>query len=335
MAYLYRRPKDTGVFWIGWQDAEGKARQRSLRTRDQDVAERVLEQHERNEVRAREGKPAAPASDPPTRLSELWERYREANEAPLAVNTVNGYGARWRRFIRFAGDVNPVTVTPEIIERFRASRARKVGRATVIGDLRHLSPIFTFAVERGWLAENPLSRVKKGTAPKPIIEVPTDAEVEKALARAKQADPELEAMMLTAYYAGLRRGELIRLRWEHLDFERGLLHVRGETKNYEERSIPLHDRLRRALELLPRRAQHVFPSPEGKQCQPGNLDRLRRQHKLPGWHSLRHAFATRLLQNGADLETVRVLMGHRNLSTTARYLHSIGKVQRQAINALA
>ena len=220
------------------------------------------------------------------------------------------------------------------MESFRAKRRRKVSRATALGDLRHLGPVFSFAVERGWLTQNPLSSVKKGTAPEPIIEVPTDEEIEEALARAQKADPELHGLMVTALYAGLRRSELLRLKWEHVDFERGFLHVRGQTKNYQERSIPLHQKVRGSLMSLQRRSDYVFPSPGGKQADVSKVDRLRRKHELPGWHSLRHAFATRLLQSGADLETVRVLMGHRNLQTTARYLHTVGRVKKEAIDRL-
>jgi integrase len=145
---------------------------------------------------------------------------------------------------------------------------------------------------------------------------------------------ELHAALMTALYAGLQRGELVWLEWDHIDFERDLLHVRGPVKNYRERTIPLHAGLRQALEALPRQSSHVFPSPDGKQWNESNLDKLRRSHGLPGWHSFRHLFATRLLQSGADLETVRVLMGHRNLATTARYLHSLSHVQRAAIDRL-
>jgi integrase len=128
--------------------------------------------------------------------------------------------------------------------------------------------------------------------------------------------------------------KLPRLQWSHLDFERGRLHVKGQTNTYRERTIPMHRILKGVLQALPRRSDFVFPSPTGKPWQAGNLDRLRRHHKIPGWHAFRHLFCTRLLQSGADLETVRVLAGHSNLTTTAIYLHSIDKTQVAAIDRL-
>jgi integrase len=257
-------------------------------------------------------------------------------------------GLRWRfrLFAEFVGAKQaPQTVTPDIIRRFMDRRGRKVKRDAVLSDLRHLSAVYGFAVKEGWLLENPFTRVKRGPATRRVYSLLTDAEVDECLSRLSKSEegeaPEhhaereqLRGLVMTALYAGLRRSELLRLQWGHLDFERGKLHVKGQTKTYRERTVPMHRALAEVLRALPRRSEYAFPSPKGKAWQPGNLDCLRRHYKIPGWHQFRHLFCTRLLQSGADLETVRVLAGHSNLATTAIYLHSIDKVQVAAIERL-
>ena len=337
MAYLYQRGR---VWWLGWRDQAGKEHQKSLRTSEQGVAEETLKQCQENEGKNPE------ASPPPATLSELWERYLEANASRLAPETIVGLRWRFRLFAEFVGEKQaPQTVTPDTIRRFMDKRSRKVKRDAVLSDLRHLSAIFGFAVREGWLPENPFTRVKRGPVSRRVFDLLSDVEVDGCLSRLSKPkegeDPQhqaerqqLHALVVTALYAGLRRSELLRLQWSHLDFERGRLHVKGQTKTYRERTIPMHRVLRETLQVLPRRSDFVFPSPTGKPWQAGNLDRLRRHYRIPGWHAFRHLFCTRLLQSGADLETVRVLAGHSNLTTTAIYLHSIDKVQVAAIDRL-
>jgi len=337
MAYLYQRGR---VWWLGWRDQAGKEHQKSLRTSEQNVAEEALKQYQKNEGKNPEALP------PPATLAELWERYLEANASRLATETIVGLRWRFRLFAEFVGvKLAPQTVTPDIIRRYMAKRSRTVKRDAVLSDLRHLSAIFGFAVREGWLPENPFTRVKRGPVSRRVFDLLTDAEVQECLSRLSKPGEEedsqhqtereqLRGLVMTALYAGLRRSELLRLQWSHLDFERGKLHVKGQTKTYRERTVPMHRALAEVLQALPRRGEHLFPSPTGKPWQASNLDKLRRHYTVPGWHAFRHLFCTRLLQSGADLETVRVLAGHSNLTTTAIYLHSIDKVQVAAIERL-
>ena len=316
MAYLYQRGR---VWWLGWRDQAGKEHQKSLETQDRDLAEDALKQYQVNVGKS-------PEASPPPTLSELWERYLEANASRLAVETVVGLRWRFRLFAEFVGEKQaPQTVTPDVIRRFMDRRSRKVKRDAVLSDLRHLSAIFGFAVREGWLPENPFTRVKRGPVSRRVFDLLSDAEVDQCLSRLSepaegedsqhQAErQQLHALVVTALYAGLRRSELLRLQWSHLGFERGRLHVKGQTKTYRERTIPMHRVLAETLRALPRGDEYVFPSPGGKPWQASNLDKLRRHYRIPGWHGFRHLFCTRLLQSGADLETVRVLAGHSNLA---------------------
>jgi site-specific recombinase XerD len=139
------------------------------------------------------------------------------------------------------------------------------------------------------------------------------------------------ALFELVYSAGLRTQEAVDLRLADVDFEAEALMVRG--KGGKERAVPLGEeaayRLRRYLEdgrpALARGAENrLFLSARGRPLDTSTLRRL-----LPNPHRLRHAFATDLLEGGADLRTIQELLGHSSLSTTQVYSHVDAKRLRK------
>jgi site-specific recombinase XerD len=139
------------------------------------------------------------------------------------------------------------------------------------------------------------------------------------------------ALFELVYSAGLRAQEAVDLRLADVDFEQESVHVRG--KGGKERAVPLGEeaayRLRAYLEhgrpQLARDATDVlFLSARGRKLDTSTLRRL-----LPHPHQLRHAFATHLLEGGADLRTIQELLGHSSLSTTQVYSHVDAKRLRR------
>ena len=131
------------------------------------------------------------------------------------------------------------------------------------------------------------------------------------------------ALVELVYSAGLRSQEAIDLDLADVDFEQELVHVRG--KGGKERVVPLGEEashsvaryLRESRPYLARRAENaLFLSARGRRLDTSTLRRL-----LPHPHRLRHAFATHLLEGGADLRTIQELLGHSSLSTTQMYSH--------------
>jgi site-specific recombinase XerD len=139
------------------------------------------------------------------------------------------------------------------------------------------------------------------------------------------------ALLELVYSAGLRAQEAVDVRLADIDFEQELVHVTG--KGGKERAVPLGEEaayhLRRYLEdgrpeLAKRAVDEVFLSARGRPLDTSTLRRL-----LPNPHRLRHAFATHLLEGGADLRTIQELLGHSSLSTTQIYSHVDAKRLRK------
>ncbi|MCP1339630.1 site-specific tyrosine recombinase XerD [Idiomarina sp. M1R2S28] len=208
---------------------------------------------------------------------------------------------------------------------------------------------FQFAVKQQWVAVDPTTRLKRPKLPQSI---PHSLSEEDVISLLEQPDTETpiglrdRTMLEVLYATGLRVTELIRLQYDQLSRQQGLVRVVG--KGNKERLVPLGEE---ALEWLDNYLKHGRPAITDKSSpwifvtQRGSL--LTRQafwyrlkhyaeeagiyaHLSP--HTLRHAFATHLLNHGADLRVLQLLLGHSDLSTTQIYTQ-VARERLQALHA--
>lgn len=147
----------------------------------------------------------------------------------------------------------------------------------------------------------------------------------------------LRPIVTVAVHTGMRRGELLNLKWENVNLEQGIITL-TDTKNHERRDIPMNQTVKNTLSSLERKSIYVFPNGKEK----GFVD-LRESFgtalKRSGitdfrFHDLRHTFASNLVMVGEDLNTVRELMGHKTLNMTLRYAHLAPGKKVKAVNVL-
>jgi len=142
----------------------------------------------------------------------------------------------------------------------------------------------------------------------------------------------------------MRMGEILRLRWEDVDFKEGRISVAsrkgGHTKNYESRSVPLSSFLKNVLRRQTRHlnAQHVVCKQNGAKLEEIEYS-WRVALKLSGipharFHDLRHTFASWLVMAGVDLRSVQELLGHKRIEETMRYAHLSPDHMRKVIETL-
>jgi len=225
-----------------------------------------------------------------------------------------------------------------------------------------LRAVLDHAVELGWLNESPAASIKvrkpKGIGknhPLRRDEYLTAEEVHLVVAEA-EADATDGALVLTLAFAGLRLGEALALRWQHIDFERSSLtvhdswtrHRLGTPKGGGGRTVPMADEVAQALarlgqrELLSGPSDLVFLGKRG-----GYVDANRFRHRFyeaqdragisphRTLHQLRHTFATVCASHGIPLRTIQGWCGHENYETTERYAHFLPRHEDAALVSAA
>jgi site-specific recombinase XerD len=211
-----------------------------------------------------------------------------------------------------------------------ARRGRKLAPATIS---RKLAAVRAFLRHALGPERVPDARLGPRRARR-LPDAPAAAEIEQTLEALEGEGPVAlrnRALVELVYSAGLRSAEAVGLDLGDVDFEQELVHVRG--KGGKERTVPLGEEaawwlahyLREARPQLARGAENaLFLSARGRRLDTSTLRRI-----LPHPHRLRHAFATHLLEGGADLRTIQELLGHSSLSTTQVYSHVDGKRLRR------
>ena len=184
--------------------------------------------------------------------------------------------------------------------------------------------------------DNPAATVKLTKEPKQRLRFLEPEE--ESILLSKCGEP-LRTMVLVGLYCGVRlRSEGLTLRWEDIDFTRSLLTVQSAwAKNGKSRTIPMNSLVREALGRLPRKSEWVFTKPDGRPYTAvGGFNRARKAAGLSDVtvHTLRHTFATRLIENGVDLRTVQELGGWSNIRMLERYGHVSPSRKAAAVESL-
>jgi site-specific recombinase XerD len=210
---------------------------------------------------------------------------------------------------------------------------RRLSPTTIARHLAAVRSLLRHAYGPGRVPDAPFAPRR----PRRLPDAPKAGEVDAILAE-REGDGPLElrnrALLELVYSAGLRSAEAVGLDLGDVDFEQELVHVHG--KGGKDRVVPLGEeaayRLRRYLaarhELAAGANDALFLSARGRRLDTSTLRRL-----LAHPHRLRHAFATHLLEGGADLRTIQELLGHSSLSTTQVYSHVDGKRLRRVYDA--
>ena len=208
---------------------------------------------------------------------------------------------------------------------------RKLAPATIARKLAAVRALLRFAVGPSRLPDGSLAPRRRRRR---LPQAPKTDELDALLDAFDGQDPlalRNRALVELVYSAGLRSREAIDLDLADVDFEQEAIHVRG--KGGKERVVPLGEEaahhlavyLREARPELVRGAEDaLFVSVRGRRLDTSTLRRL-----LPHPHRLRHAFATHLLEGGADLRVIQELLGHSSLSTTQMYSHVDGRRLRR------
>lgn len=273
-----------------------------------------------------------------------------ALERNLARLTIRAYRGDLERFLRFlVGEylgvelesLRPQQVEPAAVKAFLASMTREgLSRKSRARALSAVKGLFRFACTRGVLTTNPAQGVRAPKQEKTLPRHLRPGEVENLLESPDTFDVlqrRDRAIVELLYATGLRVGELVSLDWDDLDLRARVLRVLG--KGGKERMVPFGKPATDALLAWQadwaglasqgtEGGDPVFLNHRGGRLSDRSVRRIVDRHTQtaglpPGVHphTLRHTFATHMLEEGADLRTIQELLGHASLSTTQKYTH--------------
>ena len=255
----------------------------------------------------------------------------ELQRRNYAETTINSYLRTVEEFSR-RFNCSPDRLGPRYIREYQAElfQKRKFSPNTVAQRLAALRFFYTKTLKKVW-------SIEETPYPKKTLHLPTILSQEEVARLIEAARPPFHRTLLMALYAtGLRRAELARLKVSDVDSKRMVIHVRGG-KGRKDRDVMLSPKLLEALRehwrglqrkpsawLFPGNRWHTGDTPITTKvvwnaCQEAAQRAGLQKDVHP--HTLRHCFATHLLEAGADLRTIQMLLGHRDLEETTIYLH--------------
>ncbi len=264
-------------------------------------------------------------------------------EKGLSRNTLDAYGRDLGRYLEFLAGVGVGSadqVTPTMVLKF-LGRLKEQGLAprSRARTLVALRTFHRFLLAEGHAAANPAARVEAPKSLQPLPQTLSTAEVERLL-RAPTGEQPLalrdRAMLEILYATGLRVSELVGLKLENLQLDIGYLVTFG--KGRKERIVPMGEVSMAALRQYLEMGRPAFSRGEpgsmlflnrgGKGLTRQGFWKIIKRRALQAGiaknitpHTLRHSFATHLLENGADLRSVQTMLGHADISTTQIYTH--------------
>ena len=253
-------------------------------------------------------------------------------EKGLSQNTIDAYRRDLSDFAQNVEDIHTIN-RMNINAYVRTLRERKLAPTSVIRKVASLRGFFKWATSSGILEKNPASTLEQPKTPQRLPKVVSLKEVEEMLHN--NLTPFEHVIMELLYSCGLRVSELVNLKLNDIDMSSKYIRCFG--KGSKERIIPIGEKAKNVVkEYLPTRDLLIkkFNLTTKNLLIKNNGHFVTRQdiynfihaqgkliHKNISPHTLRHSFATHLLENGADLRVVQELLGHSDVSTTQLYTH--------------
>lgn len=320
---IYQRKDRPGQFWGSWIDASGKRRQRKLTAHTLQQARTLL-----NAEKARVEKIvtlgyAPPSAESLEAVSKRFLKHQKARLTPPAYKREEGIlDAHLKPF--FGEKTKVAAIRRADVQKYITHRSGEVSPASIVKELNVLKHLLGLAVEWELIGANPAHGVKSPKVAPGRVRYLQPTELRAVLT----ACPEwLRPIAGLAVATGMRRGEVLRLRWLDVDLKGGRIML-PQTKNGEARIVYLNTLAQQALASVAqddaKPTDLVFA---GESITPENVSlaflRACRSVKISDFrfHDLRHTAASWMRMNGADIHTVALILGHKDLRMAARYQH--------------
>ncbi|MEG0849311.1 MULTISPECIES: site-specific tyrosine recombinase XerD [Flavobacterium] len=265
-------------------------------------------------------------------------------ERGLSKNTIENYSFDIERLCLFLEtnqiDVSPLKITDETIQQFIYSVSKEVNPRSQSRIISGLKSFFNYLVFEDYRNDSPLELIESPKTGRKLPDTLSVEEIDALIAAIDLSSNEGErnrAMLETLYGCGLRVSELVSLKISDLFFDEGFVKITG--KGNKERFVPIGKVTRKYIEIYQNEIRvhlnikkgfedTLFLNRRGNQLTRAMIFTIIKDlavkiklSKTISPHTLRHSFATHLLENGADLRSIQLMLGHESITTTEIYVH--------------
>ncbi len=265
-------------------------------------------------------------------------------ERGLSENSVQAYARDIRKFATFQAEnepqKSPINVIEEDVREFIYRTEPDISARSQARLISGLRSFFDYLIFEDYRSDNPMDLIESPKLGRKLPDTLSEVDIDRIFAQIDRSTPEGErnrAMLETLYSCGLRVSEMVGLKISDLFFEEGFIRVIG--KGNKQRFVPVNDHIIRLIDNyrnLVRSSVDVdrnfedtlFLNRRGRQISRNMVFMILKDlvqksgiKKKVSPHTLRHSFATHLLENGADLRAIQQMLGHESITTTEIYMH--------------
>ncbi len=265
-------------------------------------------------------------------------------ERGLSENSIINYVLDLKRLILFLKDSNiettPLSIEKEILQQFIFETAKLVNARSQSRIISGLKSFFNYLVFEDYRDVNPMELIESPKIGRKLPDTLSVEEIDQIVTQIDLSTPEGErnrAIIETLYGCGLRVSELIELKLSNLFFDEGYISVTG--KGDKQRFVPIGETTQKYINIYTHEIRNhvdikkghedtLFLNRRGRQLTRAMIFTIVKRlvekagiHKQVSPHTFRHSFATHLLENGADLRAIQLMLGHESITTTEIYMH--------------
>lgn len=279
-----------------------------------------------------------------------WEKYIKSFqhylriERGLSKNTIDNYTFDIEKLCFFLADkqinVTPIEIKDEVLQQFVYEISKSVNARSQSRIISGLKSFFSYLIFEDYRTDNPMELIETPKIGRKLPDTLSLYEIDKLIAAidlSKEEGHRNKAIIETLYSCGLRVSELVSLKISDLFFDEGFIKVTG--KGNKQRFVPIakstqnlieiyQKSIRNHLQIYKKDEDTLFLNRRGKQLTRAMIFTIIKNlaieinlQKNISPHTLRHSFATHLLENGADLRSIQMLLGHESITTTEVYVH--------------
>jgi integrase/recombinase XerD len=277
-------------------------------------------------------------------------------ERGLSKNTIDNYSFDIERLCLFLTKneivVSPIKIGEETVQQFIYSVAKEVNPRSQARIISGLKSFFSYLIFEDYRIDNPLELIETPKTGRKLPDTLSVDEIDSLIFAIDLTTNEGErnrAMLETLYGCGLRVSELVSLKISDLFFEEGFVKITG--KGNKQRFVPISDLTQKYIQIYRNTIRtHItiqkgfedmlFLNRRGKQLTRAMIFTIIKNlavkidlNKTISPHTLRHSFATHLLENGADLRSIQLMLGHESITTTEIYVHLDRTFLTQVLNS--